>query len=271
MLFRSAPNGLTITGNAGANAITGTAFIDSLNGGGGADIYVVTTTAQHSAAEIADSGASGVDELRFASSTAGEVLTVFAADTGLEAVTIGTGTAAAAVVTATTALSINASAAPNGLTITGNNGVNTLTGTAFADTITGGGGLDAMNGGDSGDLYVIASSADHSAAEIADSGASGVDELRFASSTAGQTLTVFAADTGLEKVTIGTGTAAAPVVTATTALNVNASAAPNGLTITGNAGANAITGTAFIDSLNGGGGADIYVVTTTAQIGRAHV
>ncbi|MFN5220530.1 MAG: calcium-binding protein, partial [Cyanobacteriota bacterium] len=94
-----------------------------------------------------------------------------------------------------------------------------LYGGAGNDTLDGGAGDDYLDGGDGSDLYLITSSTDHAAAEISDSGTTGSDELRFASSTAAQTLTVFAADTGLEKVTIGTGTAAAPDTTASTALN----------------------------------------------------
>ncbi|MFN5163714.1 MAG: hypothetical protein ACK5IA_17905, partial [Cyanobacteriota bacterium] len=105
---------------------------------------------------------------------------------------IGTGSAAAPVSTATTALNINAAAAPNALAITGNAGANALTGTAFTDS---------LDGGDGADIYLMLDAAHPSAAEISDSGTTGSDELRFASSTAAQTLTVFAADTGLEKVT----------------------------------------------------------------------
>jgi Ca2+-binding RTX toxin-like protein len=175
---------------------------------------------------------------------------VFAADIGLESVTIGTGVAAAAVTTATTALGINAAAAPNGLSIFGNAGNNTITGSA---------GIDTMDGGNGADLYLVTSSVQHSAAEINDSGASGSDELRFASTTAGQTLTVYAADLGLESVTIGTGTAAAAVITGTTALSINAAAAPNGLSLRGNAGGNTLTGTSFDDTINGGSGNDTLI------------
>ncbi|MFN5696249.1 MAG: hypothetical protein ACK486_04340, partial [Cyanobacteriota bacterium] len=111
------------------------------------------------------------------------------------------------VLSATTALNVNASAAPNPLSITGNDGANNLTGTAFADILIGGAdndiliggaGTDAINGGDGSDIHLIASSTDHSAAEFNDTGTSGTDELRFASITAGQTLSVFATDRGLE-------------------------------------------------------------------------
>ena len=253
-------NGLSISGNAGINTLTGTGFVDILTGNGGIDVmnggndgdlYLVTTSADHSAAEINDNGASGSDELRFASTTANQILTVFAGDIGLESVTIGTGVAAAAVTTATTALGINAAAAPNALTIRGNAGINALTGTSF---------VDAMDGGNGADIYLVTSSVQHSAAEISDSGAIGSDELRFASTTAGQTLTVFAGDVGLESVTIGTGTAAAPVITGTTALSINAAAATlNGLSISGNAGINTLTGTGFDDVINGGAGNDTLI------------
>ncbi|MFN7229800.1 MAG: calcium-binding protein, partial [Synechococcaceae cyanobacterium] len=81
-------------------------------------------------------------------------------------------------------------------------------------------------------------------------------ELRFSSTTANQTLTISANATGLETITIGTGSAATPVISATTALNVSAAAAPNALAISGNNGANRLTGTAFADTLSGNGGND---------------
>jgi Ca2+-binding RTX toxin-like protein len=245
-----------ITGNSAVNIITGASGSDMMNAGDGADLYIIATSADHTAAEIQDTGTTGTDELRFSSATAGQTLTVFAADTGLEQVAIGTGTAAAAITTATTALNIDATLAASGLTITGNAGANNLIGTAFADSLIGNAGNDSMKGGDGSDLYLIASSADHAIAEIVDNGTTGSDELRFASVTANQTLSVFAGDTGLERVTIGTGTAATAVSAATTALNINAAAALNGLTITGNDGANALTGTAFTDTINGNAGND---------------
>ena len=244
-----------ITGNAGTNSLTGSVFNDTIIGGGGLDtlagglgddLYLITKRVDHSAAEIADAG--GNDELRFASTTAAQILSVFAGDTGLERVVIGTGSAAGADTSGTTTLGINALAAPNALTITGNAGSNVITGTAFTDTIDGGLGND---------LYLVASSLHHSAAEFSDAG--GSDELRFASTTAGQTLTVFSGDVGLDSVTIGTGTAAAAVITATTALHVNANAAANGLRIKGNNGANTLIGSGFDDLLNGAAGNDTLI------------
>ena len=369
----------TFTGSSAADTITGGGGVDVLDGKGDSDLYIIATSSEHSAAEVADTGATGTDELRFTSITAA-TLNLFAGDTGLELVAIGTGTGASADSTGTYAHKINASAVLNALTIQGNNGDNTLTGTAYADNIvgnggkdainggagndtltgglgidtftvasgvdtitdlgqdgadvllvsaeatvnatlhtawtatsksvnngtanintnglavnlasvklgngfnvtnlgdattltgsgladmltgaagkdilTGGAGTDAMDGGHDSDLYIISLVAEHSAAEVADTGTFGSDELRFTSTTA-STLVLFAGDTGLELVTIGTGTAASADTTGTKALNVNAAAVLNGLTLIGNAGANALSGTDYNDSIVGGAGKDV--------------
>ena len=156
------------------------------------------------------------------------------------------------------ALILTGSSAING---TGNAAANIITGNSAVNIITGGAGVDSMDGGSSGDVYIIANASEHTAAEIGDTGAVGVgimDELRFSatSTSAGATLSVDAGDTGLERVIIGTGTGITATTTGTTALNINASAALNSLEITGNNGANALTGTAFADTINGLGGND---------------
>lgn len=354
-----------ISGLAGNDVLTGAGGVDVMDGGEGSDIYMIAAPADHAAAEIADSGIAGVDEVRFSTTTAGATLQLFAADTGIERIVIGTGTSASAVTTGTTALNVNATALGYGVTIIGNAGANALTGGAGNDTltggggtdtftisagkdtitdlglggadvlnvaagasavatlaaawtasaatvnrgtaslstngfavnlaavtattagnngytivntggatsltgsaladvvtggtgadiITGGGGTDAMNGSEGSDIYMVGAVTDHAAAEIADTGLSGIDELRYAGTTAA-TLQLFAGDTGLERVVIGTGTAAAAVTTGTAAINVDASALGYGLTLVGNAGANTLTGGAGDDVLVGGAGND---------------
>jgi len=92
-----------------------------------------------------------------------------------------------------------------------------------------------MDGRNGADIYVIALTAGHSAAEIQDTRTDGtIDQVRFIK-TAASTLTLYAGDTGIEQVVIGTGTAASVVATGTTVININASAVINGLTIVGNA------------------------------------
>jgi Ca2+-binding RTX toxin-like protein len=135
--------------------------------------------------------------------------------------------------------------------------------------------VDSMDGAGGSDIYFIVDQIEHQAAEINDTGTSGTDELRFAGTVTGQILKVFAGDMGLERITIGTGTDATANLSDTTALNIDASAAPNALTITGNAGANRLIGTALndtligsagIDTLIGGGGDDTYIVDTTTDV-----
>jgi Ca2+-binding RTX toxin-like protein len=96
---------------------------------------------------------------------------------------------------------------------------------------------------------------DKTGAEITDTGTSGTDELRYAATTAG-TLVLAAGDTGLERVAIGTGNSSTASKSGTTALCVDASAAANGLTITGNAGVNTLVGSIFNDTLDGWSGND---------------
>lgn len=144
---------------------------------------------------------------------------------------------------------------PSSLTLTGTAGVDTLTGDVADDILDGLGGTDILDGREGGDIYLIAAAADHPAAEIADTGLSGTDEVRFTAAAAG-TLRLYAGDRGIETVTIGTGTGAVADTSGTLALSVNASAVKNGLTITGNAGANTLTGTTYADVLIGNAGKD---------------
>ena len=136
----------TLIGGDGDDVLAGGAGVDSLNGGEGRDVYLMLGS-DHSAAEITDEGSAGVDEIRFAAVTAGQTLSVFAGDRGIESVVIGTGIAAAAVTTATTPLNVNAAAAVSALFVAGNDGANLLIGSALNDTVMGNGGSDTLNGG----------------------------------------------------------------------------------------------------------------------------
>ncbi len=264
-----------LNGLSGNDVLTGGGAIDFMDGGDGSDVYVVTMSTDHAAAEVTDTGSIGIDEVRFSSSVAGSTLTLYQGDTGIETAVIGTGTASVAVSTATTALNINASAVANAMRITGNAGSNSLLGTAYADTLIGGAGLDKMDGGGGADLYVIALAGDHTAAEITDTGSFGTDEVLFTSTIANSKLTLYKADTGLEKITLGTGGISNIDTSGITALSINASAVLNGLTLVGNAGINTLTGTAFNDTIDGGGGADkliggkgndTYIVDSTNDV-----
>ena len=140
-------------GGAGNDFLIGTSATVNLNGGNGSDIYLINSASDHTHATIVDTGISGSDEVRFSSITANETLTLFAGDSGIESVVVGTGTANAAVTTATTALNVNASAVMNGLLIRGNAGPNIIKGTAYNDILIGGGGNDTLTGGSGSDKF----------------------------------------------------------------------------------------------------------------------
>ncbi|MEK0427634.1 MAG: hypothetical protein RL001_161, partial [Pseudomonadota bacterium] len=155
-----------LNGNDGNNIIDGKAGTDSLNGGEGSDIYLIGSSDEHRAAEFADNGvgSNDVDEVRFAPKpatvTVGEPmatpkLTLFAGDTGIERVVIGTGTGKLAVSSGKMAADIDASKVTHGLTIAGNAGVNELIGTSFNDTLIGNGGFDTLVGGKGSDKFVF--------------------------------------------------------------------------------------------------------------------
>jgi Ca2+-binding RTX toxin-like protein len=227
----------TLTGDANANTMTGGAGTDGLTGGAGND------TLDGGAGNDVLTGGDGTDAASYAS--AGAAVTVNLSLTTAQS-TVGAGTD-----TLTTIENLIGSNF-NDL-LTGTATANRVEGGAGADTITGAAGADTLLGGDGDDKFIVALAADFATGEIMDGG-NGTDELRFAM-TAASTLAL-TSSVSVEKVVIGTGTAATAVTSATTAININASLAANGLTITGNAGANTLTGSAFSDSLEGGAGND---------------
>jgi Ca2+-binding RTX toxin-like protein len=273
-----------IYGLAGNDRLTGLDGNDLLDGGAGNDTLLGgrgNDTLEGGAGNDLLTGGGGIDTASYASSTAAvrvSLASSSAQNTG------GAGTDTLSGIDSLVGSGLND-------TLTGNARDNHIDGGAGSDVITGAAGIDTLDGGEESDIYLLTVLADKTAAEIADSGTTGLDELRFAATAAG-TLTLFAGDTGLERVVIGNGTAASAVSSATTALNVNAADVNNELTITGNAGANTLTGTSFADiiegglgndvlyggagndwlvgglgrdTLSGGAGSDVFVFTTTSE------
>ena len=150
-------------------------------------------------------------------------------------------------------------------TLTGGLGNDSLSGLAGSDqlyglvgqdVLDGGAGTDSLDGGEGSDSYMVWLASDHAAAEFKDSGLTGLDEVRFAA-TKSSTLTLYAGDTGIERVVIGTGSGAVANTSGTASLDVNATAIANALTLVGNAGKNSLSGTVYSDLLAGGAGADM--------------
>jgi Ca2+-binding RTX toxin-like protein len=232
----------TINGLGGNDTISGLGGNDTLVGGLGNDIL------DGGAGNDVLTGGDGTDTASYVSATAGVTVSL--------ALTTAQNTVGAGSDTLTTIENLSGSGFND--TLTGSSSANTINGGAGNDVINGGGGIDTLDGGQGSDVYLVTLLADKTAAEITDTGTSGTDELRFAATTAG-TLTLSAGDTGLESVVIGTGTGASAATTGKVALNVNATASSNGLSITGNAGANTLTGSGFADTLDGGAGNDVLV------------
>jgi Ca2+-binding RTX toxin-like protein len=238
-------------GTAGADILIGTAGNDIINGLAGAD-----SISGNDGDDMIDGGPAN-DNLNGGTNTAFGDTVTYASATA--AVTVSLATAAAQNTsgggTDTLSNFENLTGSAFNDRLTGSATANRMEGGAGNDTLTGGAGTDTLDGGAGSDIYLVTVLGDKTAAEISDTGTSGVDELRF-TGAANSTLTLFSGDIGLERVAIGTGTGATAVTTATTALNVDATAGANGLTIVGNAGANRLTGTAFADRIEGGTGND---------------
>jgi Ca2+-binding RTX toxin-like protein len=185
-----------------------------------------------------------------------DTLKIFAGDTGIERVVIGTGTGATADSSGTLSLNIDASKTVNGLTIIGNAGVNKLMGTAFNDTIDGGLGADRMTGGAGDDTYIV----DNVKDAISEKATGGTDT---AMSSVGYTLA-----STVENLTLtssanigGTGNKLNNTIIGNTANNTLAGAAGDD-TISGGAGSDTLFGGLGNDTLTGGAGADMFVFNT---------
>src|SRR3990172_7845260 len=256
-------NALTIRGNAGNNALTGTFWNDTISGGGGIDtliggagndVFTLTSAAQYAAnAQIDQDDSTGFDTLQLTSNVAATL--TLNATTNVDAVTVlGTG-----------AVNVDASAAvvDLGMVITGNAAANTLTGTAnfIGDTLIGGVGADNLSGLAGNDVFVISlathyvTTANPLTSDRIDGGA-GTDIIRFTSTAAG-VLTLNANVTGVERVELSNQQGQTHL---TTALGVDADLLNSSLAIVGNAGVNTITGTQAADTIDGGAGNDVILI-----------
>ena len=135
-------------------------------------------------------------------------------------------------------------------TLIGGVGNDILNGGTGNDKLNGGAGDDTQNGGDGNDVFLIGAGAHHGGGEVIDGGLD-TNVIRF-TSTVADTLTLSALVTNVAEVEASD---AAGGNAGTAALNINAAAVTSGLIITGNAGANTLTGTDFADTLIGNAGA----------------
>ena len=221
-----------LTGNAGNNVLDGGLGADTLIGGLGNDIYVLDDPLD----VIQEFLDAGIDTVQTDAS--------YVLGDDLENLTL------------------TGNGAING---TGNALNNVIIGNAGVNILIGGLGADTLEGGAGNDIYLVEAIADFAGDVISDT--AGTDEIRIAQTTPG-TLQLSAGVTGVERIAIGTGTGANAVSTGTEAINVDASlagvAGTTGFQINGNSGVNIITGSLGIDTLSGGAGNDIYMISSLA-------
>lgn len=219
-----------LTGNSGNNRLIGGDGDDTLAGGAGNDTLA---------------GGAGSDLADYSAASAG--VTVSLAVTGSQT-TGGAGSDTLSQIE-------NLTGSGHADRLTGTSTANTISGGNGADTIIGGGGADSMIGGADGDIFLLATVADHAAGETV-IGGDGSDELRY---TGGSGSLVLSSGVDVERVVIGTGSGPSAVTTGTAAINISAVNLEQAVTLTGNNGANRLVGTGFDDLLQGNGGNDSLV------------
>ena len=245
-----------LLGGVGNDTITGLGGVDTINGKEGSDLYIITATADHTAAEIADTGIIGIDEVRFIATTA-STLTLYAGDTGIEKVTIGTGTEANAVISATVALNINAAALSYGVSIVGNSGDNRLNGGSSNDSLDGGAGKDTLIGGLGDDIYVVdLMTAAALQDTIIEAASAGTDTLQLRGASTNLTAKTLTLASNLENLDASK--------TSSSKLNLTGNSVDN--ILTGNAANNILNGGIGADSLLGGKGNDTYYVDNLGDL-----
>lgn len=225
-----------LTGNGAANILDGKAGADVMRGGGGDDTYVVDNAND----TVLEYFAGGVDTVRSSVD--------WTLGSEIENVTLtGAARSATGNAWANTIIGSNGDNVLSGL-----DGADLLYGMSGNDILDGGTGRDLMDGGAGSDVYLLNSAAEHTGAEITDTGPSGVDEVRLNSLESG-VYVFFAGDTGIERIVI----TKAPAGWQSSTTGVNAAAIANGVDIIGSSAGNVITGTSFADRIDGGGGDDV--------------
>jgi Ca2+-binding RTX toxin-like protein len=263
----------TGTGNALANAITGSSGNDALDGGLGNDTLTGgrgndTYTVESAGDVVVENTGAGTDTIRTA-------LTAYTLIADIEAL-VYTGSAAFNGTGNTLANSITGGAGTDTLigdegndTLTGGANNDTLNGGAGDDSLSGGAGNDSMVGGAGNDTYLVDATTDV-VTEIANDGTDLV-QTSLTSYTLGTTngsanienltFTGTAAFTGVGNAVnnIITGAGGADRLTGNDGNDTLSGGAGND-TLTGGAGDDSMDGGAGNDSMVGGLGNDIYVV-----------
>jgi len=275
--------GIYVNGSARAELLIGTSQsdgfagrlgADTMDGGGGIDLYYVFSTAEFASDVYNDTGGNSGDRIIFDYLNFAGTISIMPTmklagiDVAVAGNTAGN-------------MSLNASAMDRSFSLEGNAGNNVLTGTKHGETIfDSGGGADLMQGGDGSDEYLILSQwvGGPGGDRIVDLGPFGFDQLYYANFTldSSDVLVVTAATVaGVERFVVSSGAlniegpnAPAPEpgyirdVRSTTNAGIDISAygvAGQTFHLAGSYGDNRLTGSAFNDTIIGWQGTDTIV------------
>jgi Ca2+-binding RTX toxin-like protein len=250
--------GVVLAGNNGSNVLVATRGNDTIEGYGGSDTITgglgndrVTMDVSGDAIDQIDAGAITEANVLLLKGGASDVLRFDLASTTDQITGIG---AAGEARTQTGFRHVDASALTDfGVVVFGSAHANTLTGSALDDVLEGGAGLDVVNAGAGNDAILLRALSHQVLNERADGGA-GEDAVWFASTTAGETLRINPVYfRNIEALVLADETGA---TTGTTALHIDATLFRTDMKLTGNDGANRLTGTVRNDVLTGNGGID---------------
>ncbi len=233
-------SGVSITGSSGANTITGGLGNDTIDGAGGTDVINANAgddTVTYQGTETSIDGGTGTDTLVLAA-TGGITAVNFAVAAGADQTTGDS-------VVVANFENLNAAIATSALTVQGSSGVNIITTGSGNDTIDGGGGADIIVAGGGDDTV------SYRGTEFSIDGGTGTNTLLLRAAT---TVNLGNADQ-----TLG------DLVTVTNFQNVDASQLVAGVSITGSAGTNVLTGGSGNDTIDGAGGADVIAAGAGAD------
>ena len=221
--------GIRVTGDASTNVVTTGSGNDTIHGGGGLDVIKTgggNDTVDYFGTEVSIDGGTGSDTL------------VIEAQVSVDLTAVDQTLADTTTVTGFDNVDGSALTAGQSIRITGTTIANTLLGGGGNDTIDGGGGSDSIAAGAGDDVVVMRGS------ENVVDGGSGTNSLVLAS-TVTASIDLAAGDQSIGDAAVVTGFT-----------HVDGSAVTAGIQILGTAGVNSLSGGAGADTLDGRGGLD---------------